>query len=172
MNGLTNPGYLIALIISNIAALVFLVTAVYRSRLARFFFILLFAWACWMNWTTSQNDPAKYLEYADLTFSNFYRDFIMGWFSTHIPLVVGAVAICQGLIAVSLMLKGWIFKLGVIGGIIFLLAILPLGVGAGFPCTLIAAIALMKLYNNGRQYIWQSSAAQPEKYETKTHIPV
>ena len=145
MNGLDNPAYLTALFISNIAAVIFFLVTLYRPRIARILFLLLFAWACWMNWTTSQNDPNKYLEYAELTFSNLYREFIYGWFSSHIPFAVGIVATCQGLIAISMLLKGWLFKAGAWGAILFLLAIAPLGVGSGFPCTIIFAVAMFLL---------------------------
>jgi hypothetical protein len=68
--------------------------------------------------------------------------------------MVGFIATCQGLIALSMILKGWFFKTGCIGGIIFLLAIAPLGVGSGFPCTVVFAIALAVLYRKGKNYLW------------------
>jgi hypothetical protein len=74
-----------------------------------------------------------YLEYADLTWSSWYRSFIKGWFADHIQLAVGLIATCQGLIAISMLLKGWLYKIGSVGAIIFLLSILPFGVGSGFP---------------------------------------
>ena len=67
---------------------------------------------------------------------------------------MGIIATCQGLIAVSMLLKGTIFKTGCIGGIIFLLAIVPFGVGSGFPCTITFAIALLVLFTKGKKYLW------------------
>lgn len=154
MKGLENPSYLFMLIAFNVLALVFLLGAVKWPRLSRFLFFLLFGWACWMNWTTSQRSPNDYLQYADLNLSSWYRDFINGWFSKHIPLTVGFIATCQGLIAISMLLKGWIYKIGCIGGIIFLLAIAPFGVGSGFPCTIMFAIALIILFKKGTKYLW------------------
>jgi len=58
------------------------------------------------------------------------------------------------LIAISMLLKGRIFKLGCIGGIIFLLSIAPFGVGSGFPCTITFSIALFILLKKGNQYLW------------------
>lgn len=55
--------------------------------------------------------------------------------------------------------KNWL-RLGAIGGIIFLLAIMPLGVGSGFPCPLFLAIALFLVY---RAFTVQQHA----KYEMK-----
>jgi hypothetical protein len=155
MNGLENQGYLIGFIISNVVALFFLLCAVKWPRIARLLFFLLFTWACWMNWSFSQNNPTAYQEYADLAFFGFYKQFITGWFSRNTVWVVSVIAICQGLIAVSMLLKGWIFRLGCTGGIIFLLSIAPLGVGAGFPCTISFAVALFILLRKGQYYLWR-----------------
>ena len=154
MKGLENQEYLAGFIAFNILALFFLVCAIKWPRMGRALFFLLFAWACWINWTYSQNDPGAYQEYAELTFSGVYKKFITGWFSHNTAWVVSVIATCQGLIAISMLLKGWIFKLGCIGGIIFLLAIAPLGVGSGFPCTIIFAISLFILYNKVQNYWW------------------
>ena len=156
MNGLDNSSFLIGLIISNIAAIIFLVTAIRRPKIARALFFVLFSWACWINWKTALQEPNTYLGNAELTFSNFYRDFIYGWFSQHILLAIGFIATCEGLIAISMLMKGWIFKTGAIGAIVFLLAIAPLGVGSGFPCTLIFAAALFVLLKKyDHTYIWE-----------------
>jgi hypothetical protein len=155
MKGLDNPTYLFMLIAFNVLALIFLFAAVKWPRISRLLFSLLFGWACWMNWTTSQRSPNDYLQYADLNLSSWYRDFINGWFSRHIPLAVGIIATSQGMIALSMLLKGWIFKIGCIGGIIFLLAIAPFGVGSGFPCTIIFAMALVILFKKGKEFLWK-----------------
>jgi len=84
-------------------------------------------------------------------------------------LVVGFIASCQGLIAVAILLKGWIFRVGCIGAIVFLLAILPLGIGSGFPCTAIMAAALVVLlWKHNNNYLWEKKANQ----KTKKEIPV
>jgi hypothetical protein len=58
-------------------------------------------------------------------------------------------------------LREWIFKLGTMGGIIFLLGILPLGVGAGFPFPIIAAIAFYLLLKNPSiDYLWKRNLPQ------------
>ncbi len=158
MKGLDNELYIILLTISNAVAILQLIAAIKWPRIARFSFFLLFAWASWTNWIESQLTPQFYLDYADLTWSDGYRNFIKGWFSQHIQLAVGLIATCQGLIAISMLLKGWIFRIGSIGAIIFLLAILPFGVGSGFPCTAIMAaaiIVLLKKHNN--EFIWQKN---------------
>lgn len=156
MKGLDNQTYVILLVISNAIAILQLIAAVKWPRLARFSFFFLFAWASFTNWKTATHTPQFYLEYADLAWSNWYKNFINGWFADHIKPAIGFVATCQALIALSMLLKGWIFKLGAIGAIIFLLSILPFGVGSGFPCTAIMTVAmfiLIKKYNN--TFAWQ-----------------
>jgi hypothetical protein len=160
MKGLDNQLYIILLLISNVVAIFQLIAAIKWPRVARVSFFLLFAWASWTNWKTSQQTPQYYLEYGELAWSEWYRTFINGWFAEHTKFAVGFVATCQGLIAISMLMKGWIFKTGCAGGILFLVAILPLGVGAGFPCTGIMAIAifiLLKINNNG--FLWKSIKA-------------
>ena len=157
MKGLDNQLYVILLLISNAIAIVQLIAAIKWPRMARLSFFILFAWASWMNWTTSQQTPEVYIDYANLTWSDWYSNFINGWFAQHIQLAVGCIATCQALIAIALLLKGGIFKAGGIAAIIFLLGIVPFGVGSGFPATVIMAAAifvLIKKHNN--KFIWQN----------------
>jgi hypothetical protein len=158
MKGLDHELYTILLIISNAVAVLMLFFAFKWPRVGRLSFFLLFAWASWTNWTASQQTPWFYLDYADLTWSRWYSYFINGWFARHISTAVGFIAACQVLIAVSMLLKGWLFRAGAIGAVIFLLAIAPFGTGSGFPCTIIMAIAmviLLKKHDN--RFIWQAS---------------
>lgn len=157
MKALDNNTYLVLCIISNIIALLMLLAAWKHYRISRLMFFLVFVWASWTNWNEAIIAPQFYLDYAGLTFSDLYRDFIKGWFSWHITLAVGFIATCQALIAISMLLKGWIFKTGAIGAIIFMLAIAPLGVGAAFPCTLILAVAMWLLLRQKQaDYLWIS----------------
>ncbi len=156
MNGF-NDVYLLPLLISNLAAILILLAAWKYPRLARLLFFLLFAWAGWMNWTTVLENPTSYLEYGKLTWLDPYRNFIDGWFSRHLLLSVGTIATCQLMIAAGMWMKGLLFRIAAVGAIIFLLAILPLGVGAGFPCTLIAAIAMWRLLLlSPGNYLWSA----------------
>src|SRR6478735_7814546 len=152
MKGLENEIYLVAYLISNAVAIVLLVLAFKYPKIARVLFAVLFGWASWINWQTSLNAPQSYLEYADLAILDVYRQFIEGWFSKHISQIVPVIATCQGLIAIGLLLKGWLYQLSCIGGIVFLLAIMPLGTGSGFPCTFIMAVAIALLFRN--QHSW------------------
>ena len=169
MKGLENQTYLIGYIISNVVAILMLLAAWKWHRTGRLLFFLLFGWACWINWKTVTQTPWVYLDYADLAFSNWYKHFIRGWFSQHTKLLVGFIATCQGFIAMAMLGRGWIFRAGIIGGIIFLLAILPLGVGAGFPATLIMAAGMYALLRGNPDYLWRKS--QPDRERNKVLSP-
>jgi hypothetical protein len=155
MSGWDNLSYVIALLVSNLIAIGLLYTAWKYTRLSRFLMFLLFAWAGCFNWFTALTSPRDYINYADLAFLPFYKQFIAGWFSNHVLLMVGFIATAQLVIAASMLMKGWVYKAGCIGAIIFLLAILPLGVGAGFPFPILTAIAFYILYNKKHiDYLW------------------
>jgi len=84
-----------------------------------------------------------YLAYGALTPSALYRDFIEGWFSTHVQPFVLSIAIGQLITAILLSRGTESRKLGVAGASVFLLAIAPLGIGSGFPFSLIAIASLL-----------------------------
>jgi hypothetical protein len=156
MTGSDNQLYITLLIIANVIALLLLVASVKWPRIARLSFFLVFAWASWTNWKTCLQNPVVYLEYAGLAWSSLYKKFINGWFAQNITLAVGFVATCQAMIAVAMLLKGWIYSAACIAAIIFLLAILPLGVGAGFPSTAIMAIACyILLRKQPAKFVWE-----------------
>lgn len=155
MKALENQTFLVAYIISNVLAIIFFTSSILWPRVGRLLFVVLFSWASWANWNMAINNPQDYLSYADLTFLPLYRSFILGWFSNHIQVSVGLIATAQGLIAMSLMMKGFLYKLGLISGILFLIAIIPLGVGSALPCTLILAIGLV-LLSSQDSFLWQS----------------
>jgi len=159
LKGLENYTYLILYMISNIIAVLMLWSAWKHHRSLRLMFFLLFSWASWANWSAAIQTPQFYLDYADLAFFDSYSNLIHGWFSQHNTMVVGFIATCQVLIAVSMLLKGRLLKIGALGGIIFLLAIVPLGVGSAFPCTLIMAIAMLSILREKQtSYLWVNHA--------------
>jgi hypothetical protein len=146
MKGFANDTYLLMYVISNAAAILFLLAAWKRPVIARFLFFILFAWAAWTNYTTIRSTPGVYQEYGDLTFLDAYEEFIHGWFRQHAVAAVQFIALSQALIAIAMLFNGWIFRWGCMGGILFLLAIAHFGVGSAFPCTLVLAAALYLLY--------------------------
>ena len=145
--------YILPVIISNLVAIVLILTAIKWPRATRWIFSLIFLPAGIFNAYTALTDPQVYVEgYAQLAIP-LYHDFILGFFSQHTTLIVLAIASGQLLAGLFLALQRPFFDLGVIGGIVFLLAIAPLGVGSAFPATLLMAAGLLVLHQRLR--IWQ-----------------
>jgi hypothetical protein len=57
------------------------------------------------------------------------------------------------MISTSMWLKGWLYLCGVIGGIMFAIAITPLGFGSGFPFPILMAVSFSLLYNKRSNYL-------------------
>lgn len=136
--------YLVPYLVSNAAALAVLAVAFWRARIARWLGAAVFLWAAATNTRMALVQPAVYLDYASLTPSQLYRDFILGWFSQHVQLMVLPIAAGQLVIAALLLSPRDLHrKIGVYGAIAFLTAIAPLGLGAGFPFSLTFGAALL-----------------------------
>lgn len=148
--------WLIPYIISNIVFVLSIVAAIKRPMWTRIFFAGFFLWAAYFNYTTAIQSPEIYLTYATLNALPAYSRFINGLFSEHITVIVFGIAAGQFLIALGLILnKIWV-GLACIGGIIFGLAIAPLGVGSGFPATVCMAIAFfILLKKQEHNFIWK-----------------
>lgn len=73
--------------------------------------------------------------------------------------MVTIIAIGQGLIGIGLLLKNQIVRIACYGAIVFFIAIIPLGIGAAFPATLITALAVyFILKKDDLDYIWKFKA--------------
>lgn len=142
---MTDTEMRIAQLVSTAVACAMLAVSWRWRSLGRFAFVALFAWAAQVNFRTALAAPEAYLEYAPLAWSPWYRDFILGSFARHITPIVAAIAVAQGAIAVCVSLRGPAASLGLVGAVVFLMAIAPLGVGSGFPATVIMALAALKL---------------------------
>ena len=94
--------FLAPYLIANGFALAGLALAFRRPVVARWVGVAVFAWAAGMNTWTAWTRPDAYLEYASLTPSALYRDFILGWFSVHVRELVLAVAVGQAIVAALL----------------------------------------------------------------------
>lgn len=116
-----------------------LVVAWRRPLIARALYFGLFSWAACTNLWTATVHPHAYLEYAPLAVLGVYRDFILGFFAEHIQLLVLSVAACQAAVAFGLAFGRPLARIGLVGAACFLVAIAPLGVGSGFPSTLLLA---------------------------------
>jgi len=137
----------IAYIGSNLAALLLLFISWKRKNTARLLFALLFIWASITNWKLANSNPSVYLEYSEYAIS-IYKKIIRGYFAGHITGFVSLIAAGQLLIGLGMLARGLIVKISCAGGIIFLLAIAPLGFGSAFPFSITASIALYLLYRH------------------------
>jgi len=135
--------YLVMYLSANLIALAILALAYWRPSMTRWIWVAIFVWAATVNTMTAAREPWVYLAYGALTPSALYHDFIAGWFSTHIQPFILAIATGQLTIAILLSRTGDARWLGIVGASLFLLAIAPLGVGAGFPFSLIAIASLL-----------------------------
>lgn len=97
------------------------------------------------NIYTGISNPQAYLGYSQGAVS-LYQRFINGLFSSYTSLIVSLIASGQIIVGIFLLMKRTPFLLGILGGIIFLVAISPLGIGSAFPSTLLMAISLIFLY--------------------------
>lgn len=148
--------YLVPYLISNTIFILVLIAVALRPMAGRIFFALLFLWAASINTVTALKTPQVYLEYANMALIPAYKDFINTFFAEHIQSIVLIIASGQLLIGIGMVLYGSWVRLACIGGMVFSLAIAPLGVGAGFPSTVLLAIALYILYvQPHHDFIWR-----------------
>jgi hypothetical protein len=126
---------------SVIAALVLVLVCWHWRPVGRLFFALLFLLAAQFNFRLAMTRPDDYLGFAPLAYLEVYRQFILGFFAEHTAVIVALIAVGQALIGALVLLSGRSLRLGLVGAIVFLVAVAPLGTGAGFPATLILAWA-------------------------------
>lgn len=97
------------------------------------------------NIYTGNSNPQAYVDYGQHAVG-LYQRFIYGLFSSYTSWIVSLIALGQIVVGIFLFMKRTFFLLGILGGIIFLLAISPLGIGSAFPSTLLMAISLVLLH--------------------------
>ena len=147
--------YLIPYSISNGLFLLCLVASIKKPIWARLFLALVFLMASYINLKTAIRTPQVYLEYARLAWLPIYRDFILGYFSRHIKALVIGIAVAEFVIFIGMLLSKGFLKMACWSGIIFGLAIAPLGIGSAFPATITMAFAFWKLYRKSVfDYAW------------------
>jgi hypothetical protein len=160
--------YFLPYIFSNILFGLSIWSAWKKPIVARIFLAGFFLWASIVNTITSIQSPQVYLEYANLSFLGIYRDFINGFFAQHIRIFVFCVACGQFLIFLGLCLRRTLTILACLGGMVFGLAIGPLGVGSAFPSTILMAIAFLILFQyHDHDYIWKI-----RQYKDSAHLRI
>ncbi len=134
-------------LVSNLFSVALATVAFKWPRLSRFLFVAIFVAAGFFNAFMALTEPEAYLSYADMAILNSYRSFIAGFFFFFSRFFVLSIALGQLLVAVLLCGGKNFLRLGVTGGIMFFLAIMPLGLGSAFPASLILAIALFLMWH-------------------------
>jgi hypothetical protein len=138
--------YLVPILVSNLVAAVFVAACYRRPAAARWVFAAGFIAAGLFNAYTALHTPAIYVTaYGPLAIGP-YRAFIEGWFARHTAAFVLCVAAGQLTTGVLGFVPGWPRRLSLLGGIVFLAAITPLGWGSAFPATLILIGGLLVLF--------------------------
>ena len=144
---ITLHDYWIPYLVSNLIAVLLVIICFKWHKIGKIVFGILFFSAGIFNIYTSINSPEVYVEvYGSSAVLPFYKEIIFGIFSLHTTLFVVLIASGQITVSVLLFTKKIFFKIGIIGGIIFLVAIAPLGIGSAFPATIIMAMALYFFY--------------------------
>ncbi|PSL31607.1 hypothetical protein [Dyadobacter jiangsuensis] len=115
-----------------------------RPALARLILMLIFLFAAGFNAYTALDAPWNYQDFAGSAMP-IYKRFILGAFIPIITPMVLTIAICQLLIALAMTARGELFQAGCWAGIVFLVAIAPLGLYAAFPMPLLLAWAILRL---------------------------
>ena len=138
------PEYKNTYLICNAIALLMLALAFRSANWVRWVSVVFFGWAAYTNWRIASSAPLDYQKLGDLTQFAPYRDLIRGWFREHTATLLKPVAAGQLAIALMLIRNGQVTRrLAVFGGVVFLLAITPLGVGVAFPFPLTYGLALV-----------------------------
>lgn len=152
-------------LLSNGIALLLLILAIRKPVASRILLFVIFIGASFLNTFMAINHPDRYLIYGELAALPSYEQFILGAFSRHITTYVLMIAVAQFCIGIFLTSKGTLLKTGLVGAIIFLIAIAPLGAGSAFPCTLLlAAACLVLLFKHTSVSLSDMLAVKPGKH--------
>jgi hypothetical protein len=135
------PACFLAIYINgNSAALLLLWLCTRYPHVGRVGFSLFFAASCWPNISLATQMSWLYAKEAE--FITVPYDLALGEITKPILWIT---AICQGLAAMAMTLKGKAFILGCWCGMVLCLALIPLGLRAAFPAPVVAALALYYL---------------------------
>jgi hypothetical protein len=136
---------LIPYIVTHVLILGLLIVCLKWPKAGKAVWGIVFILAAAFNAYTATTNPQAYLGYGDHAIG-FYKNFINGIFSSHTALFVYLIAFGQLVVGILLLMKKKLFLLGILGGIIFFVAISPMGLGSAFPSTLLMAASLVILY--------------------------
>jgi hypothetical protein len=148
---MTYQEYMLPIILANLIAVVLALSSYNFPRFMRFIWGLIFIIAGIVNLINVYNEPGIYVDAFGPSAIEPYREIIYGVFAKHSDIYVTLIAAAQVIIGGLIWSARFWYFLGLTGGIIFLLAIAPLGVGSAFPCTVILAIGLILMMRKRRR---------------------
>lgn len=137
--------YWIPLAITHFVSIILIIICYKKPKIGKVAWGIIFILAGSFNIFMVIKDPQAYLSYRDHAVE-LYKFFIDGAFTSFTRAIVSLIGTYQILSGVFLLKEGRLFLMGILGGIIFLLAIAPLGIGSAFPSTLFMAFSLALLY--------------------------
>ncbi|MEO9870603.1 hypothetical protein [Ekhidna sp.] len=140
------------LIISNVIALALLFVCWKYPRYGRYAYGVIFLIAGVVNIMTTWAGPSVYLQYRNHVILKVYRAFIDGYFEQHIQEIILVIAIGQFLLALGFFYGSFLLKPAIIGGIVFSIALIPLGIGAALPLPIIMGFSLWVLLAKGSHF--------------------
>jgi hypothetical protein len=141
--------YLFQWATTNVIALGLLFLAWKYPRFGKYIFGLIFLAASIVNALTAIQGPSLYLQYKQFVILEIYERFIGGYFVGHIVQFVLGIAAFQLLISIGLLYGRFLLKPALIGGMIFMIGIAPLGLGSALPAPIILLMSLWVLFTNG-----------------------
>lgn len=135
----------IAYVVVNIFGVTQLIGTYRWPATTRALFFLLFSVAAFVNIRNALETPWVYQSYADYAIP-IYRRFILGLFESFTKPIILSIGLGQVLIAFTMFMKGDWFRIGCLAGMVFCIAIAPLGFGSAFPSSLFFGLAFYRLY--------------------------
>lgn len=133
-------------VVTHTLTLVLIVICYKWPKIGKVAWGIVFMLAGIFNIFSVNSDPVQYINGFAPYAIPLYQKIIHGPFSTNPIFFVTLIASGQILVGIFLFMKRTLFLLGILGGIIFLIAISPLGIGSAFPSTVLMAISLVLLY--------------------------
>jgi hypothetical protein len=137
-------------VVSQVAAVLYVLAAWRWPRATRYATGIGFLFAGAFNVWTASTTPQVYVTGFGPHAIPLYREFIYGAFARHTAAFI--LAIATGQLAVGVLAFAplpW-RRLSYVGAIVFLLAITPLGIGAGAPATVVFAVGVALLFRERR----------------------
>ena len=148
---MTYQEYMLPVILSNLVAVILALSSYNFPRFMRFIWGLIFIAAGIINLITVYNEPAMYISGFGPAAVDPYKEIIYGPFSKQPAVYVTLIAVGQIIVGGLIWSRNFWYYLGLTGGMIFLLAIAPLGVGSAFPSSVIMALGLVLMMRKKRK---------------------